>query len=121
MKLRIRKIPRPLDFRMFSGASGIGDLFGIESLAFVLDANDELLGIVRRHRAELDDDALGFVVLIAVLDRIDDAFANRDAHPVERVVVQARHPAEVIADDLHEIQHVEGTAELDANSVRMGH
>ncbi len=121
MKLRIRKMPRPLDLRMFSGRERIREFLGIESFALVLDADDELLGIVRRNGAELDDDALGFVVLVAVLDRVDDRFADRHAHPVERIIVETGHSSDVIADHLDEIQHVERTAELDANGVRMGH
>ena len=42
MKLRMKKMPRPLDLSMFSGASGIGDLGRLEPFALVGDLDDEL-------------------------------------------------------------------------------
>ena len=75
----------------------------------------------RRHRAELDDHALVRIVLVAVLDRVDDRLAHRDADPVQFVLVEPRRLADVIGDDLHEIEHVEGAVEFDADRVRRNH
>ncbi len=41
MKLRMKKMPRPLDFSTFSGSSGIGDRVRIEARALVEDLDDE--------------------------------------------------------------------------------
>ena len=77
-------------------------------------------GVVVVERRELDVHALALVVAVAVLDRVDDRLADGDAHPVQRLVVQARHPADVVADDLDEIEHVEGAVEVEADGVCRG-
>ncbi len=117
MKLRMRKMPRPLRLQEVLGRQGIGDFLGLEALALVLDPDDQFAGVVRRDGAELDDDALAEIALVAVLDGVDDRLADGDADPVELVLVEADHLADVIADDLHEIEHVESTAELEADRV----
>ena len=76
---------------------------------------------VGRHRAELDDHALVRIVLVAVLDGVDDRLAHRDADPVQLIFVEARRLADMIGDDLHEIEHVEGAVEFDADRVRWNH
>ena len=45
MKLRMKKMPRPLDLRMFSGASGSATSCGLEAFALVEHADDELLRV----------------------------------------------------------------------------
>ena len=47
------------------------------------------------------------VVAVAVLDRVDDGLAHGDAHPVQRLLVEPRPAADVIADHLDEVEHVE--------------
>ena len=59
MKLRMKKMPRPLDFSMFSGASGLATSLGIEPVPLVEDANDELARRVAGRERELDGDELG--------------------------------------------------------------
>ena len=103
------------------GRQRIGHFFRHEPLALVFDANHELVGRRRRHRAELDDDALVRIVLVAMLDRVDHRLAHRDADPVQLIFVEARRLADVIGDDLHEIEHVEGAEEFDADRVRWNH
>ena len=44
MKLRMRKMPRPLRLEDVLGRQRIGDFFGIEPFALVFDANDEFVG-----------------------------------------------------------------------------
>ena len=66
---------------------------------------------------ELDEDVLGRVVPVAVLDGVDDRLADRDADPVQRVVVEADVARHVVADDLHEVEHLEGAGELEADDV----
>ena len=70
---------------------------------------------------ELDHDALGFVALVAVLDGVDDGFADRHADPVQLIVVEAGHATDVVADHLDEIQHVERAGELESDGVRVRH
>ena len=74
-----------------------------------------MLGVVGRN--ELDVHEFGRVVAVAVLDGVDHALPDGHAHPVHRVLVEAKPAAQVVADHLHEIQHVERTAELEANHV----
>ena len=40
---------------------------------------------------------------------------------MQRIIVEARHATDMVADDLDEIQHVERAAELDPNGVRWRH
>ena len=47
-----------------------------------------------------------------MLDGIDHRLADGNAHPVHRLVVEARQPTEVIADDLHEVHHFEIAVDL---------
>ena len=121
MKLRMRKMPRPLRLQDVLGRQRVGDLLGLEALALVLDRGSTsspassggtgLNSTITRLRP---------VVLVAVLDGVDHRLAHRDAHPVERVLVEARHLADVVADDLDEVEHVEGAAELEADRVAVG-
>ena len=109
MKLRIRKMPRPLALSRFSGAR-------IEALALVANANRQF-GDGLGGGLEIDEHALGRVVAVAVLDGVDHRLANRHADPVPRVLVQADIPPHVLADHLDEIQHFEGARELEVNVV----
>ena len=86
-----------------------------EPRAFVSNLDCE--GLV--SEAVSDVDALGLVHLIAVLDGVDDAFADGDADPVNRVFVQADVAADVAAHDFDEIHHVEGAGELEPDAQGM--
>ena len=117
MKLRIRKMPRPLDLRRFSGSSGFGDRLRVEALALVADA-DRQLGDIRVGRGlELDEHVLGGVAAVAVLDRVDHRFADGHAHPMQRILVEADAAREVIADHLHEVEHLERAGELEPDEL----
>ena len=52
---------------------------------------------------------------------VDDRFTHRDADPVQLVLVHAGLLADVIGDDLHEIQHVERAVEFEADGARRDH
>ncbi len=112
MKLRMKKMPRPLDLRRFSGASGSATSSRLEPLPLVDDADDQLAGARRPGEGELDGHQLVGVLAVAVLDGVDDRLAHGDADPVDGVFVQAGELADVIADDLHEIQHLEVAVDL---------
>ena len=113
MKLRIRKMPRPLDLSRFSGSSGLATCSGSKPSPWSRTRIDELRHVGRGRRLELDEHVLGRVVAVAVLDRVDDRLADRDADPVQRVLVEADAARQVIADHLHEVEHLEGAGELE--------
>ena len=58
MKLRMRKMPRPLDFSRFSGVERIGQRLGIEAFALIADAIDELGHVAGGDGLELDEHVL---------------------------------------------------------------
>src|SRR5690606_23361328 len=99
------------------GRERVGDAVRIEALALVPHADREaaLLGVVRRD--ELHVHHLPLIVPVAVLDRVDHALADRHAHPVHRVLVEAETPAQMVTDQLDEVEHVEGAAELEPDDV----
>ncbi len=108
-------MPRPLALSRFSGASGSGSVDGVEAGAFVAHADGDAGRRLAFERRELDVHTLARVVAVAVLDRVDHRFAHGDADPVQRLVVEARQPADVIADDLHEVEHVERAVEVETD------
>ena len=114
MKLRMKKMPRPLDLRRFSGRQRIGDLLGIEALALVEHATTSSPARGRRER-ELDGHELAVVLAVAVLDGVDDRLADRDADPVDGVLVEAGELTEAIAHDLDEVQHLEIAVDLESD------
>ena len=71
------------------------------------DASARLFG------RELDEDMLAGIVAVAVLDRVDDGLADRDADIMLRVVVQPERAPHVIAHHLDEIEHFERAGELE--------
>jgi hypothetical protein len=108
MKLRIRKMPRPLDLSRFSGARGFASVSG----SLVPHPDIQLGDRGGRRRFELDEDVLARVVLVPVLHRVDHRLPDGDAHPMERIVVEAGSARDVIADHLDEVQHVEVAGEF---------
>ena len=113
----MRKMPRPLDLSRFSGASGSGSVAGSKPALRRARASTDAGGVGRVERRELDVHALVLVVAVAVLDGVDDRLADGDADPVQRVVVEPDMPADVIADDLHEVEHLERAAEIETDGV----
>ena len=81
-------------------------------MTLVAHANRQLGGIVAQGGFELHEDVLGGVALVAMLDRIDDAFADGHADPVDGIVVEADTAAQVVVHHLHEVEHLEGAGEL---------
>ncbi len=98
MKLRMKKIPRPLDFSTFSGSSGLAIGSGIEALRpRRARCTTNSSGFARAAQAELDDDVLGCVLAVAVLDGVDDRLAHGHADPVRGVLVQPGHRRQPVA------------------------
>ena len=73
------------------------------------------------ERRELDVHALVHVVAVAMLDRVDDRLADRDADPVDRIVVEPGRARDVVAHHLHEVEHVERAVEVETDGVAAGH
>ena len=117
MKLRMRKMPRPLDLSRFSGSSGSATVSGSKpspwSRTRIVSSGTSASG----GGLELDEHVLGRVVAVAVLDGVDHRLADRDADPVQRVVVEADVARHVVADHLDEIEHLERAGELEPDDV----
>ena len=120
MKLRMKKMPRPLDLRMFSGARGSATSCGSKPCALVQHADDEFLRVGGWSERELDGHELAVIFAVAVLDRVDHRLAHRHTNPVDGVLVESGELAHAVADDLHEIQHVEVTVDLKADGTSAG-
>ena len=96
-------------------------MLGIEPGALVAHADAELGRARCRRRLEVDEHALAGVVLVPVLDGVDDRLADGDADPVNGVVVETDVAADVVADDLHEVEHLERAGELEPQRTRIRH
>src|ERR1035438_10257630 len=94
----------------------VRDFGGVEAFALIAHRNLQPGRAFVENLLELNENALGSIVVISVLDRVDHRFADRDAHPMHRLVVEADLPRDMIADNLHEVEHVEGARELETNS-----
>src|SRR5688572_26432800 len=99
-------------FQQVLGRERVGDLLRVESFALIEHPDDELRGVRCRRERELDGHHLLVVLAVAVLDGVDHRLADRDPDPVDRVLVEAGHLAETVADDLDEVQHLEVTVDL---------
>src|SRR2546426_1794278 len=99
------------------GIERVGEGLRIETLSLIPHANQQPGRLRRRRRLELDEHVLGRVVAVAVLDGVDHRLADRDADPMDRVVVLADTPAHVVAHDLDEVEHLERAREFEANHV----
>ena len=73
------------------------------------------LGARRRSERELDGHELPGVFAVAVLDGVDDRFADGNADPVDRVLVEAAELRHAVADHLDEVQHVEVAVNLQSD------
>src|SRR5260221_1371358 len=94
------------------GRERIGDFERLEPLPLVGDLDHELGRRLDRREGELDRDEFAAVLAVAVLDCVDDRFADGDADPVDRVLVEGGHLPHAIAEDLDEIHHVEQARNL---------
>src|SRR5579872_2872658 len=94
------------------GRERIGDFLGLEAVAAIRDADDELGRLLDGREAEFDHHRFGGVFLVAMLDRVDDRFPYRHADPVHRVLVEPGHVPHPIAQDLYEVHHVEQARDL---------
>ena len=111
-------MPRPLDLSRFSGASGSATVSGIEALALV--AHADRAAPARPPRSAVSNSTktcFAGVVPVAVLDGVDHRLADRDADPVQRVVVEADVARHVVADHLHEVEHLERAGELEPDDM----
>jgi len=94
------------------GGERIGDLGRLETLPLIGDPDHELgRGLDGRER-ELDGDQLAPVLAVAVFDRVDHGLAHGHADPVDRVLVEGGQLGHAIAQDLHEVHHVEEARNL---------
>ena len=85
----------------------------VKFLPLVYHSNHEL----SRLKSEFDNNALLFVLAIAVLDGVDNRLVHPHAHPVRRILVKVPDPAYVVAQDLRDIQHVEVADKSETNDV----
>ena len=116
MKLRMRKMPRPLDLSRFSGASGLATVSGSKPSPWSRTRMVEFGTRVAVHGVSNSTNtclaaSLRLPCLMALMTR----FADRDADPVHRVLVEADVSADVVADHLDEIEHLERAGELEAD------
>ncbi len=102
-------------FQQILRREGIRHFFGFEAFTLIADADAQFGNEVGGRGFEFDEDVFRGVVPVAVFDRVDDRFANGDADPVERIVVEADAAAHVIADDLHEVHHLEDAVEFETD------
>ncbi len=56
-----------------------------------------------------------------MLDGIDDRLADGNADPVQRLVIKPGETPEMIARNLHEIEHLVCTVEIEMDAVSVGH
>jgi hypothetical protein len=70
-----------------------------------------------RRRLELDEHVLVRVAAVTVLDGVDHRLADRDAHPMERILVESDTARQVIAHHLDKVQHLERAGELEPDDV----
>src|SRR5258708_27217012 len=99
-------------FEHVLGRERIGDLGGLEPLPLIGDLDHELGRRLDRGEREFDRDVLAAILAVAVLDRVDDRLADGDADPVDRILVEGGQLPHAIAENLHEVYHVEEARDL---------
>src|SRR5258706_3172029 len=93
----------------------VGNFLRLEPLTLVGDLDHELGRRLDGRECELDRDVLAAVLAVAVFDGVDDGLADGDADPVDRVLVEGGHLPHAVAEDLHEVHHVEQARDLQPN------
>ena len=113
MKLRMKKMPRPLDLRMFSGASGSATSSGSKPSPWSSTRTTSSLGSATGAKVN------STVTSLSESSRLPCLMAlmtdSRTATPTQWTASSSR-PAELghaVADHLHEVQHVEVAVDLE--------
>ncbi len=99
----------------------VGHRCGVEPGAFVAHADVRRPAGYGLERRELDVHPLASVVPVAVFDGVDDRLAHGDVDPVPGLLVEAGQASDVVADDLHQVEHLEGAVEIQANGLAAAH
>src|SRR5438105_1083816 len=105
----------PAGFEHVLGRERIGHVLRPEPFALVGDLDHELGRRVDWREGEFDGDELTAIFAVAMLDGVDDGLADRDADPVDRVLVKGGQLGHSIAEDLYEVHHVEQAGNLQPN------
>ena len=87
----------------------------IEPFTLIADRDQQTGDVAPRRPLKIDKYVFGRIVAVAMLDRVDDGLTNRHLDPVHRVLVEPERTTNVFRHDLHEIQHVHPTGELEAD------
>ena len=113
MKLRIRKMPRPLAFRMFSGASGSETMSRDRTPRPSSRTRMTMPAASRVERRELDVHPLASSPALPCLMAL--MTDSRTATPTQCRASSSRPASapEVIAHDLYEVEHLERAVEVE--------
>ena len=93
----------------------------VKARSLVANPDGDARGSGIAQRRELDVDMLLLVVAVAMLDGVDHRFANGDADPVQRVLIESGQPSEVIACHLHEVEHFVRAVKLQTDCFPLRH
>lgn len=97
---------------------GVGHRLGIEPTPLITNFRFKGVG-AQRHRQE---NPFASILLVAVLDRIDEALADRHRDVVNSVFVQSSRSRSAIDEGLNRFEKVESTLEVERNRFRgLGH
>jgi hypothetical protein len=119
MKLRMRKMPRPLPSAGSPAREG-RDLFGIEAFTLVADADGQLGPTAESGCRKFNEYPLAGIVAVAMLVALMTPLNGLDTlTQCCEVLVETHVPNDVVTDDLDEVQHLEGAAELEADDFRV--
>ncbi len=100
-------------------SQGVGDGFGIESTAFIADQDREAVAC---RAAPLHRHLPRDVLTVSVPDGIDDRLADGYTDVIQLVVGESGLASDRVAHLLHEVEHAEGAAKLQAHQTRsVGH
>src|SRR5438477_3599274 len=97
----------------------IGNRGWIEAFAFIPnpDGQDPASGVSSRIPGrKLDEDVFAGVVAVAMFDGVDDALADRNPDIMPAVIVQTNSASDMVAHDLHKIEHFERAGELEPHN-----
>ncbi len=69
---------------------------------------------------EIEPHALALVELVAVLHGVDDRFADRHAHVMDRFLVETQHAAQVVEDRLDHVEHLDTAGDVEPDRPGVG-